>query len=206
MMLALSPVKAFRKRRRRPDEAPQESFNMTPMIDVVFQLLIFFMLTMKFKEVEGKLLSQLPKIGPQSGPATILEEIRVVICAGGDWRTHLADKGSHEAQDKPGVSCRMLVERNDIGEVFRTETDPARRGHNRAVYRALGTRTRELASTVPGHPRIVLDADSEVPYEHVIGAVNALQEERLTKIEFVANPRHERYYGSGQPGQFPRGR
>ena len=53
----------FRRRRRRApgldpkvDEAP-----MTPMIDIVFQLLIFFMLTMQFKEVEGKLISQLPK-------------------------------------------------------------------------------------------------------------------------------------------------
>ena len=49
------------KKRPMPDEVATEQLNMTPMIDVVFQLLIFFMLTMQFKEIEGKLLSQLPK-------------------------------------------------------------------------------------------------------------------------------------------------
>ena len=56
----------FFSRRRRGarlddkfDEAP-----LTPMIDIVFQLLVFFMLTMQFKESEGKLLSQLPSSGP----------------------------------------------------------------------------------------------------------------------------------------------
>lgn len=34
--------------------------NMTPMIDVTFQLLIFFIITMKFRLLEKKLLSHLP--------------------------------------------------------------------------------------------------------------------------------------------------
>ncbi len=35
--------------------------DMTPMIDVVFQLIIFFLTTIKFKALEGKLETQLPK-------------------------------------------------------------------------------------------------------------------------------------------------
>ena len=50
-----------KKKRYVIEEMAFEASNMTPMIDVVFQLLIFFMLSMHFKEVEGKLLSQLPK-------------------------------------------------------------------------------------------------------------------------------------------------
>ena len=34
---------------------------MTPMIDVTFLLLIFFMCTLKFKTLEGKLAAYLPK-------------------------------------------------------------------------------------------------------------------------------------------------
>ena len=34
---------------------------MTPMIDVVFLLLIFFLCTIKFKTLEGKLAAYLPK-------------------------------------------------------------------------------------------------------------------------------------------------
>jgi biopolymer transport protein ExbD len=35
--------------------------DMTPMIDVVFQLIIFFICTIKYKTLEGKLETQLPK-------------------------------------------------------------------------------------------------------------------------------------------------
>jgi biopolymer transport protein ExbD len=35
--------------------------DMTPMIDIIFQLIIFFMCSIKFKTLEGKLASYLPK-------------------------------------------------------------------------------------------------------------------------------------------------
>ena len=40
------------------DECEME---MTPMIDVVFLLLIFFMCTLRFKTLEGKLAAYLPR-------------------------------------------------------------------------------------------------------------------------------------------------
>ena len=40
-----------------PDKVPQ---NMTPLIDVVFQLLAFFMFTLKFAEVEGDFNIKMP--------------------------------------------------------------------------------------------------------------------------------------------------
>ena len=50
------------RKRRRPLEGDNElEINMTPMIDIVFQLLIFFVLTARFIEHEGELLSYLPK-------------------------------------------------------------------------------------------------------------------------------------------------
>jgi len=43
--------------------------DMTPMIDVTFLLLIFFMCTIKFKTLEGKLAAYLPKgEGPSAAP------------------------------------------------------------------------------------------------------------------------------------------
>jgi len=48
----------MRKRRRRAEEPIKG--DMTPMIDVTFQLLIFFMLTIEFKTLEGKLAAYLP--------------------------------------------------------------------------------------------------------------------------------------------------
>jgi biopolymer transport protein ExbD len=179
-------------RRRRP-EVQAEPLNMTPMIDVVFQLLIFFMLTMQFKEVEGKLLSQLPK---QYGPADsiavpIVDEVRIVVCAGGDLAGHHRDKGLHEKSAKDGARCLVQVERSDVGELARSEDRPGALPANRAVYRAAAERTRELLGSAPqGSRRVVLDADSEVAYEHVIGLVDALKTVRIDGVEFVANPRH----------------
>ena len=41
---------------------PQETeMNMTPMIDIVFQLIIFFLLSLKFKTIDRRIDSQLPK-------------------------------------------------------------------------------------------------------------------------------------------------
>jgi hypothetical protein len=42
--------------------------NMTPMIDVVFQLIVFFLLTLRFHEVEHRLEASLPEPGLAWGP------------------------------------------------------------------------------------------------------------------------------------------
>ena len=204
-----------RKRRSPPGEPRTEALNMTPMIDVVFQLLIFFMLSMHFKEVEGKLLSQLPKdkgLAPTNVLQPELQEVRIVICAGGDTRTHKQDKGKHEKQDKPNDECTIMVEQVEIGKVYKTEKQPGKGAANRALYLELGKRTAELYQATPSskggrddatkRPPVILDADSETPYEHIIGAVNACKNVGIDNVEFVGNPRHDKYYGSFQKGQF----
>jgi len=205
-----------RRRRKLPTEDDRpDDLNMTPMIDVVFQLLIFFMLSMHFKEVEGKLLSQLPKdkgLAPTHVLQPELQEVRIVICAGGDTRTHLHDKGKHEKADKPNDVCKILVEKIEIGDVYKTETNAGKAAHNKALYLSLGAKTKELYDTIPSsrggvndmsrRPPIILDADSEAPYEHIIGAVNACKNVGIDNVEFVGNPRHDKYYGSYMKGQF----
>ncbi len=52
--------------------------NMTPMIDVVFQLLIFFLVSMKFKTLDMKIEAQLPPMGLARGPAPICNTVRVL--------------------------------------------------------------------------------------------------------------------------------
>jgi biopolymer transport protein ExbD len=186
---------------KRVEEEKASELNMTPMIDIVFQLLIFFMLSMHFKEVEGRLLSTLPKkSGLESSLAPVrLEEVRIVLCAGGDARTHLTDKGRHEAAAKDGRVCRAAVEKVDIGELRRTEDAADAREGNRAVYRAAARRARELVEalrTDRSKPApVILDGDSEVAYEHVLGIVNACREAGIANVEFVGNPRFARYFG-----------
>ena len=56
------------------------NMEMTPMIDVTFLLLIFFLLTLKFKVLEGKLMAYLPKdVGVNSSPAEPKEKVEIII-------------------------------------------------------------------------------------------------------------------------------
>lgn len=57
------------------DEAP--TLNMTPMIDVVFLLLIFFLLGTKFTELERKIGLEVPKV-TDAGALTAAPERKVV--------------------------------------------------------------------------------------------------------------------------------
>ena len=153
-------------------EIQPDGSDMTPMIDVVFQLLIFFMLTMHFQEVEGKMLSQLPKNkGPVSAPSKPTEEVRLTLRQG-----------------------RVLVEKHDVGEVASTERAPARGTSNKAVYAAAAARARGLLDVLPPPVAVVLDADGETAYEHVIGLIDACKALKIESIEFAANPKFERYY------------
>jgi len=163
--------------------------DMTPMIDVVFQLLIFFMLTMQFKEVEGQLLSQLPRVGTAAPavPAPDLLELRVVLRAGDDPRA----RANHGGPPRDAAVCSVAVEGHDLGRLLSTEAAPAAADANKALYRAVGRKARELrdASAVR---RVILDADPEVPYEHVLGAVDGLKQAGVDEVEFAANPRFQK--------------
>ncbi len=62
------------KRKRR--EAKQIEFDLTPMIDVTFQLLIFFIIAMKFKQIERRQGTQLPMDeGPNPTPADAVDRL-----------------------------------------------------------------------------------------------------------------------------------
>ena len=58
----------------------QIKMEFTPMIDVVFLLLIFFMCTLKFKTLEGKLSAYLPKdVGVNTSQAEPIEKVEIML-------------------------------------------------------------------------------------------------------------------------------
>ena len=74
----------MKKRRSSVSEPEEMEINMLPMIDIVFQLLIFFVLTMKFIQLEGELRSYLPKNrGLQQTVATSIDLDNVTVFL--DW-------------------------------------------------------------------------------------------------------------------------
>ena len=76
--------------KRRLREEPE--LNVVSLVDVVLLLLIFFMLTMHCQEVEGKMLSQLPKDkGLPSRESKPMEEGRLTVRAGRRAAHHVGD-------------------------------------------------------------------------------------------------------------------
>src|SRR5262245_25127402 len=71
----------FRKRRGSSNEAKVE-IQMTPMLDMIFQLLIFFILTFKPVIDEGQFdvtMSNIPGEGVSAGPSMDLEDQTVEV-------------------------------------------------------------------------------------------------------------------------------
>lgn len=54
--------------------------NMTPMIDIVFQLILFFLFSLRFKSIDWRIESQLPTgIGTQEGPPLDLPTLKASL-------------------------------------------------------------------------------------------------------------------------------
>ncbi len=62
----------------RPHRREIPEINLTPLIDVVFLLLIFFMVTTSFRD-EGRLRLQLPEADAEALPAEEIELVEVMI-------------------------------------------------------------------------------------------------------------------------------
>lgn len=62
----------------RPHRAEAPEINLTPLIDVVFLLLIFFMVTTSFRD-EGRLRLQLPEADAEAVPTEEIELVEVMI-------------------------------------------------------------------------------------------------------------------------------
>ena len=71
-------------------EPEETEMNMTPMIDIVFQLIIFFLLSLKFKTIDRRIESMLPKDRGLAPTPTFPEDfLKVKIKV---FRRNLADK------------------------------------------------------------------------------------------------------------------
>ena len=73
---------------RKPAKA---RLSITPMIDVVFLLLIFFMVGMKFKELDRRLDAKLPPLGDSGRIGPVPTEIWIEVRNGGTASAPRAD-------------------------------------------------------------------------------------------------------------------
>ncbi|MHC5020258.1 MAG: ExbD/TolR family protein [Planctomycetota bacterium] len=162
-MAAVEVISGEQARKKRKSKQPvleDMVMDITPMIDVVFQLLIFFMVATKFKTLEGKMLAYLPKdksTRPIDPPPPEVLPIRVTLT----WN----------------VTTRQA--KVYVGQTF---TGIADQGGLSAAKR----RVRQILSA--GTEKAEIDADPGIPYRYVVETLNMLIASRTKEISFAGRP------------------
>ena len=149
-------------RRLRPARGSGLSINLTPMIDVVFLLLIFFLLAANFRSKEGFLPAELPR---QVTRAEQMEQAPLEL-----WLESQPD-GSCEIQI--GMEERLVIAASESSE-----------------QGAFGLLRQRLEKVLAAQGRSVRDPVKFMPsastsWDHVVKAYDALWQLGLEQIVFV---------------------
>jgi biopolymer transport protein ExbD len=134
------------------------AINVVPLVDIIFCLCVFFMCSFKFRQLEGKFESWLPKNEGHDAPAypsRILTEMRVAVT----W-----DPATSTVARKFGV------------RTFNDDVDL-----ERAIVEA---RDSWRDRGVPDAP-LTIDADVRVPWEVVTNVVNLAKRADVARVQFA---------------------
>lgn len=139
-----------------PNDNPV-AINVVPMVDVIFCLCVFFMCSMKFKEMEGKFDSWLPKDKGQAQPMSeVMEEIRVAIFWDAANNTAIRQFGKNTIRDDNQLKGLVNDAYQAHVKMGKTETP------------------------------VIIDAAELVPWREVVRVVNIAKGVGVDKIEFAA--------------------
>ena len=134
------------------------AINVTAMVDVIFCLCLFFMCSLHFKQLEGKIDTWLPKdrgVFQGNPEKVVLEEIRVFM----KW------DGSQTVRK---VGNRPPISSDD--ELMKIISDMT------AQYKAANK------TDFP----VLIDATADVPWHEVIHVLDLCKRDKLERIEFAA--------------------
>jgi biopolymer transport protein ExbD len=135
------------------------AINVTPLVDIIFCLCVFFMISFKFKQLEGKFDSWLPKgKGSEGMPLNaVIQEVRVALFWDEDNQATVRKYGTRIVPDDDELQ-KLLVD--------------AYAGY---------VRLNQLE--VP----LTIDGDLRVPWEDVIDVINVSKRAGIAKVEFAYN-------------------
>jgi len=150
---------SWRIRRKKRSLSTVITLNLTPMIDVVFLLLFFFMVASRFQAFEGMLPARLPA---QSAVAT------------------------HQVPRSP-IRIRFLYDEATPGQclttIDRLNESPFAVGRLTSELKKIHERIPGFDQDTPVH----LLADDNVPWDHVVNAYNAAMAADFEKIFFIGS-------------------
>jgi biopolymer transport protein ExbD len=172
--------------------AEEVEMEMTPMIDVTFLLLIFFMCTLKFKVLEGKLAAYLPKdVGVNSTEAEPIEKVEILIRVretglkmGGDGKERYNDetgKKRHVWNRDPAIGAVRVLEYTVMG--FRTNDINEVEDRLAIIH---DQRAKQLAITNPDKKvPATIDARGETVYGDITPLLDAALNAGFEDLTFV---------------------
>lgn len=147
---------------------PDEALNLTSMVDVVFILLAFFVLTARFVGQEQALVSGV-SVEAAADPQDLPEVLRVRLRAG-------AASGGPEAVDAGGGD----------GAEAAAATTVIQLGGRVLPAGAFDVLSEQLAAVAPADLPVRVSADRGVQVEAVTRALEAALRTHLTDVAFVA--------------------
>ena len=144
------------------------SLNVTPLIDVIFCLCLFFLCSFHFKQLQGKLDSWLPKDkGNQGGGASTatMDEIRIFVRQSSAGPTELA-YGSRLVGTLSGQAAADTAVFDQLEGLIKTQYDE---------YRNAG---KTDAS-------VIIDGEPRVPWKDVLQVLDRCKKNNIEKVEFA---------------------
>ena len=172
-------------------EPEDTEMNMTPMIDVVFQLIVFFLLSLKFKSVERRIDSFLPKDRGIQATQQFVEELPMVtvklfrrnmddpdnaytlIRLGNHYECKLP-KGDFDEKDIEGTK-RRLEEYDKVFEGLRNAIA--------ATWRKMGNNPDAKGEIKTPRPKGL-----KVPHGDVVRVLDTFIQIGLTDVKFEGAP------------------
>ena len=146
------------------EKAARTTMNMTPMIDVVFQLIVVFLCSMKFKTLDQKIDASLPTdCGTRPDP-TRLPAYRPVLTV------RLQRSG-------PGQPTRVVLQGSSLGITGEGEALWARLT---AATKGILARSRDVVGEI--------DAGPEVEHGDVVRALDGFVAAGLSDVRFSGTP------------------
>jgi len=157
--------------------AQEESkLEMTPMIDVTFLLLIFFMCTIKFKTLEGKLSAYLPKdVGSNTTEAEPKEKVEIQL--------KVLNAGTRLSPDETTLWDPATGDRFVFGSdrSIQYRVGPKKTTDLAVIEHQLG-----LLHAADPERGCTIDAQPGIVYGDVVGVLDAALANDFTDITFVA--------------------
>ncbi len=149
----------------------ESQLNMTPMIDIVFQLILFFLFSLRFKSIDWRIESQLPdKLGIDVGPPVDLPTLKASL-------TRIDPEDAVHARTQVKIA----------GETWILADHPAAAGPSRTeVLSRIEARLRTLylATHLPGAIEAKPPRGGLVPHEDVVGVLDAFIGAEVPEVMF----------------------